>query len=295
MPKTRFAFSILELSIVILIIGILIAGLARSGKLVRKMRISSAITQTQSSPVSGTMSLVLWLESVMDGAFTGDLAGIDLEDNNKIQVWNDQNTQSNFRVSVSQNSEDNKPIYLSNSINNLPAVKFDGIDDFLRFKNICSQNFSIFVVLKTELAGNDGEAYTGNPILWSDVSGNAQDMVPFSIGGGHVKIGTGMPDNTLTGGITINDGAPHIISITRNLKTGSRKIYVDGVADNSDNASTAVLNANPEILLGGNIIDGIYYDGFIGEVIIFESVLSGEDRKAIEAYLGKKWKVRVAG
>ncbi len=45
----KTAFSLIELSIVILIVGIIIAGITQSSRLVELYRISSAKTQTQSS------------------------------------------------------------------------------------------------------------------------------------------------------------------------------------------------------------------------------------------------------
>jgi len=50
--KKHQAFSLVELSIVILIIGVLIAGVIQGSNLVTKFRIKTAQTLTQSSPVS---------------------------------------------------------------------------------------------------------------------------------------------------------------------------------------------------------------------------------------------------
>lgn len=47
----KSAFSLIELSIVILIVGILIAGVTQSSRMVGKSRIKTAKTLTQSSPV----------------------------------------------------------------------------------------------------------------------------------------------------------------------------------------------------------------------------------------------------
>lgn len=49
--KNKFnkAFSLIELSIVILIIGILVAGVTSSSRLINQMRLTSARTLTQSS------------------------------------------------------------------------------------------------------------------------------------------------------------------------------------------------------------------------------------------------------
>ena len=61
------AFSLIELSIVILIIGILIAGVTQGSRLVRESRVKTAQTLTQSSDVSSIKDLVLWLDATKEG------------------------------------------------------------------------------------------------------------------------------------------------------------------------------------------------------------------------------------
>ena len=57
------AFSLIELSIVILIIGILVAGVTQSSRLVSQFRLLSARNITQSSPVHSIKDLLIWLET----------------------------------------------------------------------------------------------------------------------------------------------------------------------------------------------------------------------------------------
>ena len=63
------AFSLIEISMVILIIGILIAGVATANSLIAKSRISSAQTLTISSPINSIKDTALWLESSTDTSF----------------------------------------------------------------------------------------------------------------------------------------------------------------------------------------------------------------------------------
>jgi len=51
----------IELSVVILIIGILIAGILASQRIVAKFRITTAQTLTISSPVNGIPDSTIWL------------------------------------------------------------------------------------------------------------------------------------------------------------------------------------------------------------------------------------------
>ncbi len=58
------AFSLIELSIVILIIGTLIAGVTQGSRLVRISKLRTAQNQTSTSPVSSIDGLALWLDAV---------------------------------------------------------------------------------------------------------------------------------------------------------------------------------------------------------------------------------------
>jgi len=57
------AFSLIELSIVILIIGILVAGVTSSSRLVKRMKIITAQNLTTSSPISSIKDLIFWYET----------------------------------------------------------------------------------------------------------------------------------------------------------------------------------------------------------------------------------------
>ena len=59
------AFSLIELSIVILIIGILVAGVTQSSRLVSQFRLISARNITLSSPVPTIKNLAYWLMQLM--------------------------------------------------------------------------------------------------------------------------------------------------------------------------------------------------------------------------------------
>lgn len=66
------AFSLIELSIVILIIGVLIAGVTSASSVIYNSRVAAARHLTKSAPVNGIKDLVLWLETVSSESFTQD-------------------------------------------------------------------------------------------------------------------------------------------------------------------------------------------------------------------------------
>ena len=92
--KITKAFSLIELSIVILIIGILVAGVTQSSRLLKQMRLATIKNLTLNSPVSSIKDLAVWLESTMDQSF------LDSEENtgSAISVWNDLNPQASSKI-----------------------------------------------------------------------------------------------------------------------------------------------------------------------------------------------------
>lgn len=296
MKKQQQAFSLIEISIVIVIIGILVAGITQGSRLITQMRLSSAQTQTQSSAVSSIKNIVLWLEPTMDGSVTSPTNGTNVESTDIVSSWNDYNPQLSVKTHATQSTSASRPSYVSNGINSLPSIRFDGANDNLSITNVCTQNFTAFAVVKTAVAGGTGEGYQGQPILWGDRVTNNLDGVPLSIGMGVAKTFNGNFDSTLKGVTPVSNNNTHILVSTRNMATGARTIFVDGIADASDfdGSPNTTLNDATTLLIGGNTINSLYFTGYIGEIIIFDRVLKAEERKAIEAYLGRKWNVQVS-
>ena len=111
-------FTLIELSAVIAIIGILIAGVMGATGLIKKSKISAAQNLTKISPIIGIADSALWLESSAESSFkdtessTGD----------SVTTWYDQKNAVNKSSVVAVGTG---PIY-SNTINYIHAVKFSG-------------------------------------------------------------------------------------------------------------------------------------------------------------------------
>src|SRR5690606_13918172 len=111
--------SLLEISAVILIIGILIAGVVTANSLVAKSRIASAKTLTISSPVNGIKDAALWLETSLDNSFEES----ETSSGHAVTKWYDVRQNSANKVSVT--AVGTGPLY-SNTINYVHAIGFNG-------------------------------------------------------------------------------------------------------------------------------------------------------------------------
>ena len=156
--KIHTAFSLIELSIVVLIIGILIAGVTQGSRMVAQSRLTTAISMTSGSPVNSIPDLFLWLDATDSPniAVGTALSGVygSAEDDDNVTNWRSRNPQSTDQINFSAALDTNRPKYTRNGINNLPTINFDGISDTIvspaiDSSQILSKNqVTIFCVVK---------------------------------------------------------------------------------------------------------------------------------------------------
>lgn len=284
MKKQNRAFSLIELSIVILIIGILIAGVIQGGKLYYKFKIQTARQLTQSSAVNGIKDLVLWYEPTLEKSFINSEA----VDGSKISLWYDINPQKNFFLNATQNTEDSRPVYKENFFNGLPALVFDGVNDYMAFTGdgIANSDYTIFAVGSR----NDGSQFnhfmggSGSGTSNMDFGWRLSNLFWFQ----HYNAG---------GQITYTDKVRDSLIPTMHTvwfsKTGGKKYWFAGGrnTDSADATQTTALTSFSNSALAR------FTDNFaninIAEIIIFNRALSDEERQAIEAYLSQKYSIPI--
>lgn len=285
--KKNSAFSLIELSIVILVIGIIIVGITQSSRLVKQFRIQTAQTMTNSSPVHSIKDLITWFETSLDESFLATEA----QDNSTISAWYDVNRQST-RNDASQSTSTNKPLYIENVFNGLPAIRFDGNDNFMTFDAtaLTGSNYSIFVIEQRR-----GNTSTINHFLGSSGSSTNNNL--------HLGYDT---NTTLRFGHYSNDVDYTVPTFSNPIprmhsfifsKTGGKSYWSNGgtSADASSSGQTAVLLSSSGTALGRVVFGGstYYFNGDIAEVIIFLRDLKTEERQAVETYLGKKYNIKI--
>lgn len=294
MKKRNRAFSLIELSIVVLVIGVLVAGITQGSSLYDKFKIQTARKLTQSSPVNGIRNLVLWYDASSASGALNSSNSRDVNDENPVSRWYDLNSQTITKNDATQSTSTQMPIYKTNSINGLPSLIFDGADDLLSLRNILGGDMSIFAVMSNpDTTPNASGYWNGQSIIFADIIGPGNDMVPMTISNGKMTYGFAEWTQSCSGqGVKqINDGIPHILNIQRNLNSGAVTGYVDGAIDfNNTVACRIINNGRSTILIGGGYS---YFKGNIAEIIVFERFLSEEERVAITNYLAKKYSIKI--
>ncbi|MBU6339058.1 MAG: prepilin-type N-terminal cleavage/methylation domain-containing protein [Rickettsiales bacterium] len=283
MPKSKqTAFSLVELSIVILIIGILIAGVTQLSGLVNLSKVSSAKSLTKASVVSGITELSLWLETTSDNSFLTN----ETDDNISLSTWKDINPQTNTPNNLTKTAN-TMAVYKTTGINNLPSVYFNGTastDNAFSGSLIYtkSNNYTLFAVYTTE----DKSSATWRPII---INGNGSSGWRFQKSGvTNKRCATLLTvvDSCTSSTITIN---PEIISVTYDGTTDV--MYLNGTLQTLTAPTGSIVTPVGRVSVGGYSSGG--WKGFIGEIIVYGKVLKSSDRKEVEKYLSKKWGVTV--
>ena len=282
------AFSLIELSIVILIIGILVAGVTQSSRLIKRMNIQTAQNLTQNSPVSSISGLVVWFETISQNSFNES----EKQDQGNITIWYDLNPFTTSKVNPTAPGVNNQPKYIENAFNSLPGIRFDGIDDYLRSDNIsiAGSQVTYFIVSKRK-----SYIIYASPFSTLAPGGLYDNNTDYNFRA-FLELDTTMyPFRNGWGALTTHPGN-NVTFISCGIYNGSTNIsYVNGVAS-TPGASTGNFNIST-IFLAATWQNGIFgngWNGDIAEIIIFSRALKNDERQDIEKYLSKKWSIKIS-
>lgn len=296
MKKHKFqkGFSLIELSIVIIIIGILIAGLSASSSLINKAKLSTAKSLTNSSPVASIKDLFFWLEATSEKSFSAS----EPEDGDSLSTWLNINPRNqNITQTSVEGGSSKEPKYKLNCINNISCVQFNG--DYSNFhidENVKTDNFSIFVVFQLK----DYDRLCCDTLMstvGSDSGVDYFDLKVISSGRANFRYHKSTHEVTaLYTGDVMKSDTPTILDVIH--KSSGATLYHNGSNVDSDNSGGGGSKRIGDISIGywkqaaSNLFQPL--NGYIGEIIIFTRALKNQERQDVEQYLGQKWDVDVS-
>ncbi len=150
------------------------------------------------------------------------------------------------------------------------------------WSNTFNGSFSVSLWLNTSTTvGNDDDQmddFTGQSIVYMD--DNGVGAIPVAITGSKLALYTGDPDgnqDTLHSQTSVTTGSYVHVVVTRDASNGEKDIYVNGMLDATDYASTEMLmpNFNGFATIGG--WSGTPYTGLVDDVQIYSGVLRSND------------------
>lgn len=288
MPKTnklqisniKKAFSFIEAAIVILIIGIIIAGILIGQNIVTKSRLVSAEALSRSSPVPGIKGNVLWLET----SLRNSIDPTQTEDGATISTWHDQslNLQKTSVVAVGTG-----PTY-ANTINHVHAIKFAGSDaNYLEISDASFLNHTDYTIIVLEKRQSDA---SDNYFI-----GEMSDEPNTSLALGYSTDSTvihAQGNETYTSNSNVSTyqssaDEARIFTFIHSANSGN-STYINGVLSARDETKTEHLTDITSLAIGKG------YTGEIGEIAIYTRALKTTEQEAIEDYAAKKWDRKIS-
>ncbi|HEX7652103.1 MAG TPA: LamG-like jellyroll fold domain-containing protein, partial [Verrucomicrobiae bacterium] len=204
--------------------------------------------------------------------------------------WNFDETNNTSALDTSGNGNHGLLQNLSNS-NRVAgiwgsAMAFNGTNSYVSFTNTLGGSFSVsFWLQTTQSYQQTDNTFAGTGLFWADVSGAHNDYVlgatRSAAGLNRLSFFTGGPDSSMNGTKNIATGRWEHVAMTRNQLTGERRLYFNGLLDITSPGGTNLLLDNPRVSLGGNTLDGRYFQGKLDEVRAYNRVLSDAEVAAL--------------
>ncbi len=287
MTKKKLAFSFIELAVVVLIIGLLTAGIMKGTSIIRSSRITAARSLTAKSRINEIPGMVAWYETSTSDSFLASQTS----DTSQITEWRDISpnsiaTQKNKLSRIASSAV----TYKAEGINNIPSVQFllsGNLTASSLYQGAIAQS-TIFAVMRPTVAPS------GTLMTLIDSNPASSTSSSVSISSTHLYIDAG---NQLGVPVVLQ---PFAINsdyiIAAYLDNTSSKAFVNDAVI-SAGGITISPGSNPinGLTIGTKKASNYAFTGLISEIIIFDRPLQIEERKSIMSYLSKKYKIRVAG
>jgi prepilin-type N-terminal cleavage/methylation domain-containing protein len=309
--RHKKAFSLIEISVVIVIVGILIAGISEGIDLYSDFKISKAKNLTTNSRVGRISDLNLWLETTADKSFLS----AEKYNDSLISKWNSLNFISSIAISATQSAANIKPKYIANGLNGLPVVRFQGNDGDINNSDYMilpdeiipygDSEYSVFIVAKKTNNNNNTNIVLSGGSIGATSSTRSMNLFGFA---GDSVINYWWPNGSTISSKTHSIMAPSYSIIANNffyiseffydkkynIEGHNRYIYINGskVAEGYMGTRDSTKGNN---FIGRRSDSSIrYFDGDLAELIVYERAISDSERKSVEEYLSQKWNIKIA-
>ncbi len=276
------AFTLVELSIVLVIIALLIGGISIGTRLISGSRQVAAQNMSDRSPIFEIFnseleaSVELWLDA-------NDANTVKKDANGLVTEWRDKSKNERHAL---QATETNRPSAVSREFNGLTVIDFDGTDNYLSTQdtvlNPGSSDFSVFIVANFDSSGN-----SENLLSQQDGTGTGRAYLRDS-GSNVIESGVGGVSTTAQAIVT---SKYQIYSLTHDNSANEILIYTNNSSESA--SSIAAEQATGVLNIGAAKSATNFLDGTIGEIIIFDKVLNSQERKEIYNYLTTKWNLEL--
>jgi hypothetical protein len=236
--------------------------------------IVTASTQTGVYPVS----VALWLEGN---------EGVTVDGNGYVTQWNDQSGNGNDLFQPS--GDFYAPLQVTNGINGLPTLQFDGTNDYM-YANASSSlaitgDMSVFAVMNFSNLNS-----AGNTIVSRDQA-NLADPYDYYVTPSAVKLyrGNGSAYGVAASSRAPSTGVAHVLDVTMQGTAVTHRL--DGAANGSGVISTTIGDNGGYLFIGARDDGTNKFQGQLAELIVLGAAASSNDTASIENYLAAKYAI----
>lgn len=288
------AFSLIEMSVVIVVLSILMLVALKGRSLVYDSRVSGAAYLTNSSIVTAINGLEAWYETTLPDS----LNPYEKFEGKSITKWYDIDpTSGTVKNNLVQNGSSGVPNYQKKCINNLPCLNFSGSGEYLIAENEImikgdSAQGTIFLVGATYSSTYDNDALAIS-------GGSDKTVMRFDLNSGSNTSGFRFRGSARIFANPFKYGVPFISTWTFSRADLAQyfDLYVNGVKQNQSSLANDPLDLkNNFVSVGAHNYSNSYisfYNGKISEIIIFNKYLTDEERSSVERYLSKKFAIKL--
>jgi prepilin-type N-terminal cleavage/methylation domain-containing protein len=284
--KNKSAFTLLELVVVMMLIGIIVGGIMQGSSLVTSSRLASARSLTSKAPISNISGLIAWFESSHKNSFLGNQSF----DSANISEWRDISPSSilNQKNKLTKTANINTT-YAIASINKIPAVNFKN-NDKISLNNFYQGSLNratICVVFRP----NFSPTTTASVLIDSYFN---QDSFYLGIKSNAVNLNAGTDANTasVTNPASFSNGRDYVVCAIFNGAQSSA--YVNNALSLAGGGYiSAGTNAMNGLTIGSDRGGSLAFNGSIAEVIIYNRPLKLQERRDVMIYLAKKYRINI--
>jgi hypothetical protein len=259
-----------------------------------------------------TTGLQLWLDAGNQSSITA-ADGV-LNNNDRISGWKDILVGDNIAAdNAIQSSEADQPIWIAAvpDLNNLPAVRFDGVRNYLNSSTLnIGANTTIFIVCRNAIQKSGGSWHRAILAADNDPFRESGDGYGISISKGDVSpaaIYAGLAEEGYVPDVVesslAQDYSYGIIALKRDGgASDGTQLYRYGVEDTnyvllgstifyrtSDFHTGYDLGGTPLVHMVSGSDSPRFYYGDIAEVLIYDRKLEDFEFKSVSSYLAKKY------
>lgn len=221
------------------------------------------------SPIASTGPL-LWLRADRGVVQTGG----------RVSAWEDQSGQHR---DATQSAPELRPELVASALNGMPAVSFDGIDDYLDLPS-GFDDFSKGVTIFAVVQANDDETSCRGIFETS----NGSELDDLHIGRHDGELLYEVFATSVSAG-AFPAGVVRRVSVVHDAR-GVVELSQSGAQTAVENVELPVVVERRFAYVGHTLYDGCpTWDGDIGELVVYDRALSPDEYDAVEASLDDRW------